>query len=140
MRAQIEHMVQNAGLQNAVSLLGLRDDVPDLLNACDALVLASAWEGGPLVLLEAGAAERPVVSTRVGAAPEIVLPGRTGLLVDPNEPASLARVMAELMELGPETLNTMGEQARRHVLNRFSLDFMHDRYRKLYEQVLTSPS
>jgi glycosyltransferase involved in cell wall biosynthesis len=103
-------------------------------------VLASAWEGGPLVLLEAAAAERPVVSTRVGAAPEIVVPGRTGLLVDPNQPASLARVMAELMDLGPETLNTMGEQARRHVLNRFSLDFMHDQYRKLYEQVLTSPS
>jgi glycosyltransferase involved in cell wall biosynthesis len=140
MRAQIEQIIRNAGLQSAVSLLGLRDDVPDLLNACDALVLASAWEGGPLVLLEAGAAERPVVSTRVGAAPEIVVPGRTGLLVDPNQPASLARVMAELMELGPETLNTMGEQARRHVLNRFSLDFMHDQYRQLYEQVLTSPS
>jgi glycosyltransferase involved in cell wall biosynthesis len=140
MRAQIEQIVRHAGLQKAVFLLGLRDDIPNLLNACDALVMASAWEGGPLVLLEAGAAERPVVSTLVGAAPEIVVPGRTGLLVAPNEPASLARVMTELMELGPEILNTMGEQARRHVLNRFSLDFMHDQYRKLYEQVLTSPS
>jgi|SRR5690348_3104754 len=140
MRGQIEQIIQNAGLQEAVFLLGLRDDVPNLLNACDALVMASAWEGGPLVLLEAGAAERPVVSTVVGAAPEIVVPGRTGLLVAPNEPASLARVMTELMELGPEILNTMGEQARRHVLNRFSLDFMHDQYRNLYERVLTSPS
>jgi glycosyltransferase involved in cell wall biosynthesis len=139
MRAQIEQIVQNAGLQNVVSFLGLRDDVPNLLNACDALVLASAWEGGPLVLLEAGAAERPVVSTRVGAAPEIVVPGRTGLLVSPNDSASLARAMSELMELGPETLNTMGTQARRHVIDRFSLASMHDQYRKLYEQVLTSP-
>jgi glycosyltransferase involved in cell wall biosynthesis len=120
-------------------LLGLRDDVPNLLNACDALVMASAWEGAPLILLEAGAAGRPVVSTRVGAAPEIVIPGRTGLLVAPRDPASLARAMNELMELGPETLNTMGEQARRHVIDRFSLDSVHDQYRKLYEQVLTSP-
>jgi glycosyltransferase involved in cell wall biosynthesis len=139
MRAQIEQIVYNAGLQNAVSFLGLRDDVPILLNACDALVVASAWEGGPLVLLEAGAAERPVVSTRVGAAPEIVVPGRTGLLVSPNDSASLAKAMSELMELGPETLNTMGTQARRHVIDRYSLASIHDQYRQLYEQVLTSP-
>ena len=139
MRAQLEQIVQNAGLQNVVSLLGLRDDVPNLLNACDALVMASAWEGGPLVLLEAGAAERPVVSTRVGAAPEIVIPGRTGLLVSPRDPASLARGMSELMQLGPEIRNTMGEEARRHVIDRFSLGSMHDQYRKLYEQVLASP-
>lgn len=138
MRAQIEQIVQDLGLNNAVSFLGLRDDVPNLLNACDALVMASAWEGGPLVLLEAGAAERPVVSTRVGAAPEIVVPGRTGLLVAPRDPASLAQAMSKLMELGPEILNTMGTQARRHVIDRFSLDSVHDQYRKLYEQVLTS--
>jgi glycosyltransferase involved in cell wall biosynthesis len=139
MRELIEQIVHTAGLQNAVSLLGQRNDVPELLNACDAVVMASAWEGGPLVLLEAGAAGRPVVSTQVGAAPEIVVPGRTGLLVAPRDPASLARVMTELMELGPEILSTMGAQARRHVLDRFSLNSMHDQYRNLYEQVLTSP-
>jgi glycosyltransferase involved in cell wall biosynthesis len=139
MRARLEQIVHDAGLQNAVYFLGLRDDVPNLLNACDALVMASAWEGGPLVLLEAGAAERPVVSTRVGAAPEIVVPGKTGLLVAPSDPASLAQAMSELMELGPEILNTMGTHARHHVLNHFSLDAVHDQYRKLYEQVLTSP-
>lgn len=140
MRESIEQLIHNAGLRDVVSLLGLRNDVPILLNACDAVVMASAWEGGPLVLLEAGAAERPVVSTQVGAAPEIVVPGRTGLLVAPRDPASLARVMTELMELGPEILSTMGAQARRHVLDRFSLDSMHDQYRKLYEQVLTLPT
>ena len=139
MRAQTQQIVQNAGLQNAVSFLGLRDDVPNLLNACDALVMASAWEGGPLVLLEAGAAERPVVSTWVGAAPEIVVPGRTGLLVSPNDSASLAKAMSELMKLEPEILDTMGTQARRHVIDRFSIAAMHDRYRKLYEQILSSP-
>jgi glycosyltransferase involved in cell wall biosynthesis len=140
MRPRIEQIVQNEGLQNAVCLLGLRDDVPHLLNACDAVVMASAWEGAPLLLLEAGAAGRPVVSTRVGSAPQVVVPGRTGLLVAPNDPASLAQAMTELMDLGPETLNTMGEQARRHVIAHFSLHSMHDQYRKLYAQVLAAAS
>jgi len=139
-RPRIEQIIQNAGLENAVRLLGLRDDVPHLLNACDALVMASAWEGAQLVLLEASAAACPVVATRVGAAPEIVVPGRTGLLVAPSDSDSLARAMSELMELGPEILDIMGAQARRHVLTRFSLDSVHDQYWKLYEQVLTSQS
>ena len=138
MRSWIEQAIESAGLQTAVALLGLRDDVPALLNACDALVMASAWEGGPLVLLEAGAAGRPVVSTRVGAASEIVVPGRTGLLVAPRDPASLARAMGDLMALGTETLDQMGERARRHIIDRFSLGSLHDRYRKLYEEVLLS--
>ena len=138
MRAGIEEVIRGAGLLGKVSLLGLRSDVPTLLNACDALVMASAWEGGPLVLLEAGAAGRPVVSTQVGAAPEIVVPGETGLLVAPRDAIALTRAMSQLMKLGPDTLDQMGEQARRHVIDRFSLRSVHDRYRNLYERVLIS--
>jgi glycosyltransferase involved in cell wall biosynthesis len=138
LRPQIEHLIQSTGLQAAVSLLGSRTDVPDLMNACDALVMCSAWEGGPLVLLEAGAAGRPVIATEVGAVPQIVLPGQTGLLVPPGEPAALAQAMTRLMMLEPKKLDQMGRNARRHIVDRFSLCSVHSRYMKLYEEVLAA--
>lgn len=136
LRPQIEHLIECNGLQGVVSLLGSRTDVPDLMNASDALVMCSAWEGGPLVLLEAGAMGRPVIATEVGAAPQIVLPGQTGLLVPPRNPAALAQAMTRLMMMESEKLDQMGLDARRHVVDRFSLASVHGRYIKLYEEVL----
>jgi glycosyltransferase involved in cell wall biosynthesis len=137
-RTHIEGLIQFSGLQAVVSLLGLRTDVPDLVNACDALVVSSAWEGGPIVLLEAGAAGRPVVATEVGAAPEIVVNGHTGFLVPVRDPHALGKAMTELMELGPDERAHMGREARRYVVDRFSLRSVHDRYRRLYSEVLAA--
>jgi glycosyltransferase involved in cell wall biosynthesis len=138
LRTQIEGLITRAGLQEAVSLLGLRTDVPDLVNACDALVVSSAWEGGPIVLLEAGAAGRPVVATEVGAAPEIVVRGQTGFLVPVRDPHALGKAMTELMELGPEERAHMGREARRYVMARYSLRSVHYRYKRLYSEVLAA--
>jgi glycosyltransferase involved in cell wall biosynthesis len=138
LRTQIEGLITRAGLQEAVSLLGLRTDVPDLVNACDALVVSSAWEGGPIVLLEAGAAGRPVVATEVGAAPEIVVRGQTGFLVPVRDPHALGKAMTELMELEPDERAHMGREARRYVMDRFSLRSVHDRYKRLYSEVLAA--
>ena len=137
-RTQIEGLIRSGGLQAAVSLLGLRTDIPDLVNACDALVVSSAWEGGPIVLLEAGAAGRPVVATEVGAAPEIVVRGQTGYLVPVRDPHALGKAMTELMELGPDERAHMGREARRYVMDRFSLRSVHDRYKRLYSEVLAA--
>ena len=82
-RPQIEELIRHHELQSAVSLLGMRSDVPQLMNACDAFVMSSVWEGGPLVLLEAAACARPLVATNVGVAPQIVIPGNTGFLIPP---------------------------------------------------------
>ena len=136
LRPQIEHLIQRTGLQTAVSLLGLRTDVPDLMNACDAFVMPSAWEGAQLVLLEASATARPVVATEVGVAPQAVVPGQTGLLVPPKDPAALAQAMTRLMTVEAKKLDQMGLNARRHIVDRFSLGSVHGRYMKLYEEVL----
>lgn len=136
LRPQIEHLIQCNALRDAVSLLGSRTDVPDLMNACDALVMCSAWEGGPLVLLEAGATARPVVATEVGVAPQAVVPGETGLLVPPKDATALAQAMTRLMMMESEKLDQMGLDARRHITDRFSLGSAHGRYMKLYEEVL----
>ena len=83
------------------------------------------------VILEAMAAGRPVVATRVGGTPELVLDGKTGLLVERRAPMELARAIASLLR--DEALRaTLGAGARRHVAERFSADDGVDRLLALY--------
>src|SRR4051794_24243018 len=71
LRAELKALAGSLGVGEAVQFLGTRADVARLLNGCDGFVLSSAWEGGPIALLEAAAASVPVVSTRVGEAERI---------------------------------------------------------------------
>lgn len=138
LRGEVDELIRRADLQSSIVLLGARTDVPDLLNGCDALVLSSEWEGGPLVLLEAGAAGRPAVATDVGAACQIVIPDETGFLVPPRDYIALSRAMERLMATPSRLLVEMGNRARAHVVERFSLPRVHERYASLYEEVLTA--
>ena len=134
-RREIEQLIAQFSLSAAISLLGRREDVPELMSACDAFVMSSAWEGAQLALLEASASGCPVVATAVGVAPEAIIHGRTGLLVRPGDCEALSSAMRHLMQLAPEALHQMGEDARRHVMERYSLDSVHQGYANLYEQV-----
>jgi glycosyltransferase involved in cell wall biosynthesis len=138
LRRQIEELIGHHGLQSAVWLFGLRSDVSRLMNACDAFVMSSAWEGGPLVLLEAAACARPLVATEVGLAPLIVIPDKTGILVPPRSPVALAKAMAQLMSFPLNQREQMGLTARQEVLERFELESVHRRYQNLYEGMLTT--
>lgn len=136
MRAQLERQIRDSGLTSAVSLLGSRTDIPELMNACDAFVMSSAWEGGPLVVLEAGATGCPVVATEVGVATSAIVPGGTGFLVAPGLPSALAQTMLRLMSLPQDELAAMRLEARRRVVEHFSLPLAHRQYQRLYEEVL----
>ncbi len=138
LRPQIEELIDRQGLRSAVSLLGFRSDVSQLMNACDAFVMSSAWEGGPLVLLEAAACARPLVATEVGVAPLIVIPAKTGILVPPRNPADLSKAMGQLMNLPASQREQMGLMARREAVERFALGSVHRRYQNLYEGMLTT--
>jgi glycosyltransferase involved in cell wall biosynthesis len=90
-----------AGLLNltdAVTFLGMRDDVPAVLAALDLFVLSSRHEGLPIALLEALAAGLPCVVTSVGGVPEVVQHGREGYLVPAGEPSLMAVAMAKIVE------------------------------------------
>ena len=138
LRPSIEELIARHRLESAVSLLGLRADVPELMNACDAFVMSSAWEGGPLVLLEAAACARPMVATEVGLASQIVIPGKTGFLVTPRNPMELSDAMKQLMKMTPEQWAQTGARARLKVMERFALASVYRRYRNLYEGVLAA--
>jgi glycosyltransferase involved in cell wall biosynthesis len=121
------------GAVDAVRWLGLRRDVPALLDAADGSVLASAWEGMPLAVGEAMAMEKPVVATDVGGVRELA--GDTGVLVPAKNATALAAAMLAMMRRPMEELSAMGRAARERIANDFSMDAKADEWEALYRSV-----
>jgi glycosyltransferase involved in cell wall biosynthesis len=122
-----------------VHLLGVRADVPDVLNALDAFVLSSDTEGLPLAIPEAMAVGLPVISTSVGGIPTVIDEGQTGWLVPPGDEARLRERLARLRD-DPDLARACGGRARAAALARFSADRMRREYIELYERVLARRS
>ena len=101
----------------------------------DVFALSSRSEGMPLVLLEAGAAGLPVVATRVGGVPEVIVEGETGLMVPPENETALATALCNLLHDIPMA-RQMGEAARRRVVAEFSLRRMAAEYQRHYRELL----
>ena len=97
-RPALEAELRRLGLEDSVQLAGERPDVPDLLAAADVFVLSSRSEGLPVSVLEAMAAELPVVASSVGGLPELVVDGETGFLVAPGDANELASALRRLIE------------------------------------------
>jgi len=138
-RQRLEAEVQRLHVNDTVRLLGIRRDVPALLDALDVAVLSSDYEGSPLSVMEYMAAGKPVVSTRVGGLPELIEEGRQGLLVEPRSPEALAEAVGRLLR-DPEEARRMGVAGRERQQREFSLDAMVRRVEQLYEELwLASP-
>jgi glycosyltransferase involved in cell wall biosynthesis len=120
-----------AGCSDSVIIAGLRHDVPRLLGAMDVVVVPSLAEGFSNVVVEAAAAGRSVVATRVGGNAEAIVDGETGLLVEPRDPIALARAILTLLE-DPARRRRMGESARRRVSEMFTVEKMIEGYEALY--------
>jgi glycosyltransferase involved in cell wall biosynthesis len=120
---ELEALSAELQLGDAVRFLGTRDDVPDLLASAECVLLASDYEGCPLAVLEALAAGVPVVATSVGGIPEILDHDRTGLLVEPGSPGSLAAALIELLS-SPGRAAELGFAGRRVAAARFSIERM----------------
>jgi len=134
LRPRLEEQAQKLGLKEAVRFLGTRRDVPLLLRALDLFVMPSHWEGIPLTLLEAMGAGLPVVSTRVGRAGEIIADGVNGLLVPPGDAEALAAAILAAYRQ-PQARRAWGEQGRRTVVAKYSLDRMLGQFADLYRQL-----
>lgn len=127
-------LAETSGLAGAVRFLGLRDDVPDLLAAADLVVLPSRFEGLPLAVLEAMAAGRPVVATRIGGTDEAVADGLTGRLVEPGAPALLAAGILALLD-DPAAARACGEAGRARFHGAFTASRMADETAGLYRSL-----
>jgi glycosyltransferase involved in cell wall biosynthesis len=132
--ATVQAMTAGLGLENSVHWLGLRRDMSALLDAADAFVLASAWEGMPLAVGEAMAMEKPVVATDVGGVRELL--GNAGLIVPARNSESLAESMLALMRMPPESRSCLGRAARERIQGQFSMDAKADEWEAFYRAVL----
>ncbi len=120
---------------DGVHFLGERQDVPEILRNLDLFVLPSFKEGISMTILEAMASGLPVVALKVGGNPEIIEHGRTGCLLEENDPGRLAHVMESYI-LEPEKGKRQGRWGRETVLKRFSLKNMVGAYDTLYRSLV----
>lgn len=120
MRPQAEALIKSRGLDRNVRITGWAngETVRNEMNAARALVLPSFAEGLPVVIMEALALKRPVISTYVAGIPELVEPGKCGWLVPAGDVPSLVEAMDAALRATPEELERMGTEGRRRVLER----------------------
>jgi glycosyltransferase involved in cell wall biosynthesis len=123
LRSRVESAVRALGLEGRCLVLGTREDVPELLQAMDVVLLTSRWEGLPIAALEAMAAARPLVASRLSGLSEVIDDGLTGVLVSPGDSAQFAAAAVALLRDAPRRA-AMGARARRRVADHFSQERM----------------
>lgn len=123
------------GLANKILFLGYRKEVVKVIAALDILVLPSLREPFGLVSLEAMAMKKPVVATNTGGSPEVVVDGKTGLLVPPRDPYALSSAIIRLLK-DKELVRRMGIAGRERVIHFFSPESAVCHVQKIYEKVL----
>ncbi len=139
LRPQLEKQVNTLSLRDRVHFMGLRTDIPDLLNAADVFVLSSLYEGNPLSVMEAMAGGKPVISTAVGGVPELIEDRKSGFLVPSGDAKAFAQAMNKLLG-SVETRETMAQASLKRAKDRFDLGSMVRSYEELYGAILGRPS
>ncbi len=135
LRERLVALTDELGLSNVVIFTGLRKDVPAVMSALDLFVLSSRYEGLPVVVLEAMAARKPVVATRVSGVPGVVEDGKTGILVNPNDSKVLAEACLHLLA-DPELRTQMGTAGYERAKLNFSMDALVEKTINLYRTYL----
>ncbi len=130
-RERAEALARELELGSSVHFAGLRRDVARCIGGSDVLVMTSLWEGLGLVFLEAMAASRPVLATRVSAVPEVVVDQLTGLLVPPSDSQALSQAITRLAG-DPQLRARLGDAGHARVLERFGLARMVDETLAVY--------
>ena len=136
--AALREQARSLAIDGHVRFLGFRHDVPELLALCDVFVLPSLSEGLSIAILEAMAAERPVLTTRVGGNPELVVQAETGIHVEPTDAPGLAGAVTRLLT-DPAEARRLGENGLSRVRSRFTIGAMVREYETIYEEALKRP-
>ncbi len=137
MRQAIKAHIRQLRLQDHVIMTGYREDIARVIASFDIAVMASyASEGIPQFALQAMALSKPVVGTRVGGIPEVVLHGETGLLAETKDTSSLADAVIALLNDG-DRRRRLGENGRRRVATHHSFDRMLDQVEACYHRLVS---
>lgn len=138
-RTRLEERAQAVGVARSVLFLGYQQSVAPWFAICDAVVLTSASEGTPVTIIEALAAGRAVVATKVGGVSDVVDEGETGFLVRPGDTHTLAERL-EILARDPERRAEMGRLGRERVLRRYGVRRLVDDVDALYRELLETTS
>jgi glycosyltransferase involved in cell wall biosynthesis len=136
-RVLLERRARELGVTRDMVFLGYQEDVAPFYAAFDALVLPSENEGTPVSVIEALAAELPVVATRVGGVPDVVTDGEDGFLVEAGATDDLAERLGRLAR-DPELRARMGKKGRERVLPRYAVERLVDDVDELYRSLLSA--
>jgi glycosyltransferase involved in cell wall biosynthesis len=132
---RLARMVRELGLGERTLLTGFAERAADVMRALDLVVVPSDAEPFGRVTIEAMASGKPVVATKTGGSPEIVIDWETGLLVPPRDPAAIAEAVLRLLRQ-PGMAASMGAEGRRQATERFSIEEHGRTIRRLYEGLL----
>jgi glycosyltransferase involved in cell wall biosynthesis len=132
---ELHELARTLGVSDLVSWLGFRRDVPDVLAASDVFALPSIDEPFGRAVVEAMAVELPVIGTRSGGVPEIVVQGETGLLVAPGDAADLAKALLRLVR-DADLRRAMGRAGRARATDLFNVDRTAERVQGVYAEML----
>lgn len=134
LRAELERLAAELNVADRCIFLGYRSDVSELLAAADVFVLPSLFEGLPVSVLEAMAAERPVVATAIGGTDEAVTHEVTGLLVPPRDPTALAAAIRRL-QADPPLARRLAAAGRERVQREFSSVVTARNVMRIYDEI-----
>ncbi|MCS6848832.1 MAG: glycosyltransferase [Anaerolineae bacterium] len=134
LRAALQQQARARGVESQVCFLGLRDDIPDLLNRMNVFVLPSVWEGIPVVLLESIAAGVPVIASDLPGNRELIEHCRSGWLTPPGDTASLSASIIEALQ-NPQRAAAYAREAQK-ILPQFSIAAMVERHQTLYRSLI----
>jgi glycosyltransferase involved in cell wall biosynthesis len=132
--ANLAAQCSRLGLDEKVQFLGSREDIPELMAACNLVGLPSRWEGLPLSLLEAMAAGKPVVACQVGGVPEVIQDGKEGYLVPPEKPEAMTLAIEKIFQ-DPGQAKLMGQAGKKRARH-YSAASVANQLFSLYEQLV----
>ncbi len=137
----IRQLISTNGLDDRVSIVGHCDDMPAAFALADIVIAPSREpEAFGRVAAEAGAMGTPTIVSSIGAQPEIVVRGETGLVVPPSDPRALSAAMAELLSLGTEGRAAMGRSAKARIRQKFTTAALQKATLEVYDRLIGRPA
>lgn len=128
----LNELIKLKGLDDKVFIVGFQDNAPELMASFSILCLLSSQEATPNVLLEAMAAGRPVIATRVGGIVDVITDGENGFLVNPEDVHDFTMALRKLLQ-DPQLAQRMGEVGRRKMALEYSCQAISNQLVEFYE-------
>jgi sugar transferase (PEP-CTERM/EpsH1 system associated) len=137
--SQIEKKIKDAGIADVVWLPGARDDIANIMQSFSVFAMTSIAEGTPVVILEAMASGLPIIATKVGGIPEVVIDNQTGTLTPPMDMSAFARALSTYV-VAEDTLAKHGAAGRERAEEIYSIEAMLAAYTGLYDKLCIAKS